>query len=156
MKTRYVVGLLGAAAVLAAACSSKTTYTIDGLCGPLTVASDAINPAQLDISGPCNLGPSAGSFLLGAVVEIGLGATGAVPVAIDAGFVQGSAVLFSTFNGTANIPTPPTFVGITGTFTFNGGTNQFSDATGSATVTDGGVDLTTFKANLLLNGSVSY
>jgi len=154
MKTRYVLGLVGCAAVLAAACSSKTTYTVNGLCGPLVVASDPVNPALLDISGPCQLGP-AGDFSIGAAIGFNAGAVGGVPVAADAGFIQGGAVLFSTFNGTANIASPPTSASIDGTFTFNGGTSQFSDATGSA-VADGGIDLITFKANLFLNGTVSY
>jgi hypothetical protein len=153
MKTRYVLGLVGAATVVIGACSSTTTYNIAGLCDPLTVASDPLDSSKLDITGPCNLGP-AGDFGLEAVVGFVPGADASVPLSIDAGFVQGGAVLYSTFSGNANIGA--TFVRIGGTFTFNGGTSQFSDATGSATVTDGGVDLTTLKASLLLSGSVSY
>jgi len=154
MKRRTILVLVGAAAVAVAACSSSTsTYGINGLCGPLAIGSSG---TLITVAGPCALG-GAGNFTLAAALDVTLGATGAVPVVADAGFVQGGNVLFSRFNGSADVPTNPltTPITIAGTFTFQGGTGGYSDATGSATA-DGGVNLGAGQANLLLNGSVTY
>ena len=153
MKRRTILVLVGTAAVAVAACSSSSTYGINGLCGPLTIGSSG---TLITVAGPCALG-GAGNFTLAAALDVTLGATGAVPVVADAGFVQGGNILFSRFSGTANVPTNPltTPVTIGGTFTFQGGTGGYSDATGSATA-DGGVNLGAGEANLLLNGSVTY
>ncbi|HMK72931.1 MAG TPA: hypothetical protein VK454_06310 [Myxococcaceae bacterium] len=155
MKARSVLVLLGLAAAVAVACSSSspTTYTIDGTCGPLTVGSSG---AVFTVHGPCALG-QAGNFTLGASLNVTFGADGGVPVSIDAGFAQGGNILYSTFNGIADVPGNPLSapIIINGAFNFSGGTGPYADATGHATA-DGGVDLAGLTASLNLVGSVSY
>ncbi|HXX32340.1 MAG TPA: hypothetical protein VEJ89_16685 [Myxococcaceae bacterium] len=156
MKARSFLVVLGlvAAAVAGACSSSTTTYAVNGTCGPLAIGSSGV---LFTIAGPCDLG-QAGNFAIAATVDVTLGASGAVPVSIDAGFVQNGYVLYSKFSGTADVPDSgllTTPIGISGTFTFQGGTGQFSDATGTAAA-DGGVNLGTTSANLTLVGSVTY
>lgn len=165
-KTHWVLGLALGLAV-AVACSSSngpTTLSITGGCSNLAVV---LGQSGVTLSGSCDLG-AAGDYTLSVPslpVDIGACGPTTIPSTV-AVWTEGTAALNSTFVGNAAIPCDGGHIDLTqtitldGTFSYDGGTGMFADATGTGVVLDGGVQAASnglsFVANLPVSGSLTY